>query len=399
MRLRPASFAMTAVLAAMTAFGSISNDMFVPSLPAIGAELHATPETVQLTLSAFLIGFAGGQIIYGPLSDKFGRKPVLSVCFVVFLAATAGCMTAHSIQVLIFARFLQSFGASGPIILARAMVRDLHEGPRAARELSVMATIMGVSPVVAPVIGGFLQMSFGWRASFVVVEALGLTIAAICGLLLPETIKHKHPGPISLGSIKKSYAIVWRHAPFRAYTAILTACYSGLFAYISASSFVLQDIYGLNAETFSAAFALCSIAFVMGSLMAMRLATRRGVDRTIGFGVIWLALGGAAQAIGVLWAPANVLALLIPEMIFTTGVGLCLPALLAAAMTPFPDRAGAASSLLGVIQMSGAAIVGAILGAFLGTSPLPFALATAATGISALLLFHGARGIRLQQKI
>jgi MFS transporter, DHA1 family, multidrug resistance protein len=398
MRLRPSSFAMTAVLAAMTAFASISNDMYVPSLPAIGIELHASPETVQLTLSAFLVGFAIGQIFYGPLSDKFGRKPALVGGFAIFLAATAACMTAQSITVLILARALQALGASGPIILARAMVRDLHEGRRAARELSIMASIMGVSPVVAPIVGGVLQERFDWRASFVVVEFLGLTIGAVCMLCLPETLKRRELGPISLGSVARSYRIVWGRPSFRAYTAILTASYSGLFAYISASSFVLQGIYGLSAETFSFAFAACSISFVLGSMTAAHLASRRGLDGSIGLGALALALGGAAQLLLCIWAPGNVFSILGPEMAFTAGVGVLLPHLLAAAMTPFPERAGAASSLLGVIQMSGSAIVGSVLGAFLGRSPLPFAVATAATGLATLALFHGTRDMRRERQ-
>lgn len=388
MRLQPGTVAMTVVLALMTALGSLSNDMYLPSLPTIAIELHASAEQVQLTLSSFLIGFAIGQIIYGPVSDKLGRKPVLIAGFVIFLLATTACMAAQSIHVLILARVAQSVGASGPIIIARAIVRDLFEGPRAGRELSVMASIMGISPILAPVIGGLLQVTFGWRSSFVMVGALGLVIALACAALLPETIRARHDGPISFSAVGNSFRVIWSHPPFRAYAAILAVCYSGLFAFISASSFVLQNIYGLGPVTFSLAFALCSMSFVSGTLLATKLVRRRGLDGTIGLGVACLALGGATQVVLWLAAPSSVAALVAPEMLFMAGVGLSFPHLLAAAMTPFPERAGAASSLLGVIQMTFAAIVGTLLGAFLGASSLPFIIATAATGLSAFAIYH-----------
>lgn len=398
MRLHPSTFAMTILLASMTALGSLSNDMYLPSLPAIATDMRATAAQVQLTLSSFLIGFAIGQIIYGPLSDKLGRKPVLIAGFAIFLLATAACMLSRSIHVLILARVAQSFGASGPIIIARAIVRDLYEGPRAGRELSVMASIMGLSPILAPVIGGFLQVSFGWRSSFAVVGALGLIIAFASATLLPETIRVRDPGPISFRAIGKSFRVIWSHPPFRAYAALLAVSYAGLFAFISASSFVLQDIYSLGPVTFSFAFALCSMSFVTGTLLATKLVRGRGLDGTIGLGVACLALGGVAQTLAWLAAPLSVAALVIPEMLFMAGVGLSFPHLLAAAMTPFPERAGAASSLLGVIQMTFAAVVGTLLGAFLGATPLPFIVTTAATGLGAFAIYHLTHNARRLRK-
>ncbi|HVB89201.1 MAG TPA: multidrug effflux MFS transporter, partial [Beijerinckiaceae bacterium] len=394
MRLRPGSVALTVLLASATALGSLSNDMYVPSLPAIARDLHAGAEQTQFTLSAFLVGFAIGQIVYGPLSDKLGRKPVLLAGFALFLLATVGCMLARSIEALVAARIAQSLGASGPIIIARAIVRDLYEGPRAGRELSVMASIMGISPILAPVAGGLLQVSFGWRSSFAVVAALGLLLAAACASLLPETIRARQSGPISFSSIGGSFALIWRHAPFRAYAAILAVCYAGLFAFISASSFLFQNVYGLGPITFSLAFALCSMSFVSGTMLATRLAPRRGLDATIGLGVACLAAGGLAQALAWLADPTSATALVVPEMVYMAGVGLSFPHLLAAAMTPFPERAGAASSLLGVIQMAFAALVGTVLGAFLGASAAPFVIATAASGLAAFLLYWSTRNAR-----
>src|ERR687889_2560075 len=164
--LKPNTLAMTAVLALLTGLGPLSTDMYLPSLPAIARDLHASAAQTQLTLSAFLFGFAAGQLFYGPIADKIGRRPVLLFGLGLFLTATLACTAAPGIATLTIARFCQALGASGPIVLARAMVRDLYEGPRAGRELSRMGAIMGLVPAFAPILGGVLQGLFGWRANF-----------------------------------------------------------------------------------------------------------------------------------------------------------------------------------------------------------------------------------------
>ena len=246
MHLKRDTFGLTLLLAAMTTLASMSNDMYIPSLPEIAAKLSAPASQVQLTLSAFLVGFAIGQIFYGPISDKIGRKPTMIVGFALYVAATIACALSSSIGFLIAARLVQSLGAAGPIILARAIVRDLYEGPRATRELSVMASITGLGPVLAPIIGGVLQNNYGWRASFTATSLFGICVGTAAFFLLPETLKTPLPGSFSPRHLMASFAIVWRNHSFRAYSAILAAAYSGIFAFVSASSFVLQTVYGLH---------------------------------------------------------------------------------------------------------------------------------------------------------
>ncbi|MGA8157654.1 MAG: MFS transporter, partial [Rhodoplanes sp.] len=161
--LSPDTFALTALLALLTALGPLAMDLYLPSLPAIEAALAASTAQVQLTISVYLIGFAIGQVVYGPVSDRFGRKPVLSAALTIFCVGTLVCSIAPTIGALIAARAFQGAGAAGVIVLARAIVRDLYEGPRAGRELSLMGAIMGIAPIVAPTIGGFTQTNFGWR--------------------------------------------------------------------------------------------------------------------------------------------------------------------------------------------------------------------------------------------
>lgn len=394
MKLKPDTLAMTVMLAFMTALGPLATDLYLPSLPHIGAELGASTARVQWTLSAYLIGFSIGQIVYGPVSDALGRKPVLVAAFCLFVAATCACAAATSIDMLVAARMLQAFGGAGPIILARTMVRDLYEGPRAGREMSMMGSIMGVTPIVAPVFGGVLQAAYGWRASFVVMAIGGAILLVLAVALAPETIRVRQKG-LSARSIFNSYRIVLRHSAYRAYAALLALSYAGLFAFISASSFVMQGVYGLDEIQFGIAFAICSVSFVGGTILATRLVSRRGFDRTIGLGVALLAAGGVGQFVGALALPQQVIALIVPEMLFFCGIGLVLPQSLAAALSPFPERAGAASSLAGFLQMASASAAGAAVGALFDGTALPLVAASALSGLGALAVFRLSRRARL----
>jgi DHA1 family bicyclomycin/chloramphenicol resistance-like MFS transporter len=394
MQLKPDTLAMTVMLAFMTALGPLATDLYLPSLPHIGAALGASPAAVQLTLSAYLIGFSVGQIIYGPISDALGRKPLLVASFALFVVATVACAIATSVETLIVARAIQAFGGAGPIILARTMVRDLYEGPRAGREMSMMGSIMGVTPIIAPVLGGFLQVGFGWRSIFATMAAGGLVLALLAAFLVPETNRFRDRSHLSPGAILRSYRVVLKNRAYRAYVALLSLSYAGLFAFISASSFVMQGVYGLDEIMFGIAFALCSVFFVIGTLIGTRIVVRRGFDRTIGVGVALLAIGGVGQWLGAYFSPGQIVALVIPEMIYFTGIGLVLPQAMAAAMAPFPERAGAASSLAGFVQMVCASAAGAGVGAFVGGSAMPLVTASALSGIGALVIFASTKSLR-----
>src|SRR5579872_6641662 len=171
--LRSGTFALTALLAALSAFGPLTTDMYLPSLPNIARELAASEAQVQLTISSYLFGFAVGQILYGPVSDRHGRKPVLLAAIGIYCAASLACALSTSIETLIVARAFQALGGSGGIVLARAVVRDLYSGSRAARELSLIGSVMALAPVLAPIAGGVLQTGFGWRSIFFTLVAAG----------------------------------------------------------------------------------------------------------------------------------------------------------------------------------------------------------------------------------
>ncbi|MEE1612948.1 multidrug effflux MFS transporter [Microvirga sp. CF3016] len=385
--LKPDTLALTVVLALLTALGPLSTDMYLPSLPAIAGGLKATTGQTQLTLSAFLLGFAAGQFFYGPVSDRIGRKPVLLFGLGLFTLASLICALSPNIETLIGARFLQALGASGPIVLGRAIVRDFYEGPRAGRELSRMGTIMGVVPAAAPVLGGIIERFTGWRVTFGVMILFGLALAATIALRMPESIRRKSDVPISFAAILRGFRLLLGHAGYRTYVGLSMLTYGGLFAFISGSSFVLQKIYGLDELSFAFSFTFVVAGFMTGTTLAQHFVGRYGLDGTIRLGVTCLALGGAAMLVLVLAGVPSSLSISAPMAIYGVGVGLTMPQSMASALMPFPDRAGAASSLLGICQMTFAAIVGILLGRNLDASAIPLPATIATTGVLALGLF------------
>ena len=392
--LRPGTFALTALLAALSAVGPLTTDMYLPSLPEIARLLHASTAQVQLTISSYLIGFAIGQIVHGPFSDRHGRKPVLIAAVAIYCLATLACALSTSIEMLIAARALQALGGSGGVVLARAIVRDLYSGARAGRELSVIASVMALAPVMAPVIGGALQTGFGWRASFFVLAAASVIgIGAIC-LLLPETLVNRAKEPVSPATMLGSYRIVARNRCYLAYMSLISCSYAGLFAWISGASFVLQNLYGLSPFKFGVAFALGSVGYMTGSAIAARLVGKLDIDLTTGLGGVALTAGGLGLIATVGFGLTSAASVVIPVAVYLAGLGMVLPIGIAGAMSPFPERAGAASSLLGFVQQTTAAVCGAVVGVLLGHTAWPLAGGIAAMGCATLLLWFITRNVR-----
>ena len=391
--LKPGTFALTMLLAMLTALGPLSTDMFLPSLPDIAHVLMAPTARVQLTVSSYLIGFAAGQIIYGPLSDRYGRRPVLLAALALYLTSTLGCAAAQSVDPLIGARFLQGIGGSGSIVLSRAIVRDLYSGVRAARELSLLGSISAFAPIVAPMIGGVLQTAFGWRAGFAVMAVAAIVAALVAARLLPETLRRQAGAVMSIRSMIGGYGTVLRHPEFLVYLGILTVSYAGLFAWISGASVVLQSVYGLSAVTFGFTFSLGAAGYMVGATIAARLVVRMGLNRTMGIGVVVIALGGLAL-VAVVAAGVPGIWLVVAMALYLAGLGLAMPQAMAAALTPFPDRAGTAASLMGLVQQTVAAIVAAAVGYYLGRSAWPVAGVVATMGCLTFVLWASTGKLR-----
>ena len=396
--LQPGTFGLTLLLAMLTALGPLSMDMYLPSLPDIAHVLGAPVARTQLTISSYLIGFAVGQMIYGPLSDRYGRRPVLLAAVALYLASTLACAAAQSVDLLIAARLLQGISGSGAIVLARAIVRDVYSGVQAARELSLMGSISATAPIVAPMIGGVLQAGFGWRANFICMSVGGLIALLVAGRLLPETLRpDNRASPLSFFSMMRGYGAVARHRGFLVYLGIITTTYAGLFAWVSGASVVLQGVYGLSAVTFGFTFALGAAGYMLGAMIATRLVVRLGLDRTIGVGVVVIAAGGLSLALAVATGVPG-LWLVAAMALYLAGVGLAMPQAMAGALTPFPDRAGTAASLMGLVQQALAAVIAAVIGAYLVQSAWPVTGVVVAMGCLTFLLWALTRGMRARAR-
>jgi len=392
--LQPGTLALTLLLSLLTALGPLTMDMYLPSLPAIGQALDASTAAVQLTISSYLLGFAVGQILYGPLSDRVGRRPVILAALVIYVAATVVCAVAQTIGILIAVRFVQALGGAGCIVLARAAVRDLYSGERAGRELSLMGSITAFAPIVAPAIGGLLQDAFGWRASFYLLVVFALVAGATAARFLPETLRQRASGPFSFGAMGALYRSVLVHRGFLANLGILVAAFVGLFAWISGAPFVMQGLYAMTPVAFGAAYAVGAAGYMVGAYVAARVVMRLGLDRTVGMGAVIMAAGGLAMAASVAHGLSSVAWLVGTMTIYLAGMGLVLPQTQAGALTPFADRAGTASSLLGFAQQSSAAIAAAAIGHFLGYSAWPVAGTIGVAGVVGLVLWVTTRRVR-----
>ena len=390
--LRPGSLALTLLLAMLAGLGPLSVDMYLASLPSIGRLLDAPTSQVQLTISAYLVGFACAQVFYGPLSDRHGRRPVLMAALGIYLVATVACALSFSIEMLIGARFVQALGGSGASVLARTIVRDMYEGTRVGRELARMAAIMALAPLVAPLIGGVLQTAFGWRSNFVLLFLFDAAALTMVWFLLPETLRQRAPERVSVGSTLRTYRRFLADTSFVIHLGIATCCLCGLFAWISSAAFVLQDIYGLSALAFGVAFAVGSSGYMVGTSIAARFVMRWGSGRTMGLGAAAMALSGLVMALLLPFTPFGARGVIAAIGLYTIGMGLTLAQAQAGALLPYPDRAGAASSLLGFVTQTLSAVVGAILGHTLGLTAWPLAIAMLLAGGLSLLLWKISAG-------
>ncbi|MCW8890914.1 MAG: multidrug effflux MFS transporter [Sedimenticola sp.] len=383
----PKSLLTTAIIASLVAVGPLSTDMYLPAFPVLMQSFDADINQVQHTLSIFLIGFALAQLIYGPLSDRFGRKPVLLGGLLLFLASSLAIVFAESITTLSTLRLFQAIGGSAGPVLGRAMVRDIHGPKDSARLLSYIGTAMAVAPAAAPILGGYMTVWFGWQSIFMFLAAYGVIGVILLATQVPETAPPGSHHIMTARHLLKNYALLLKHQTWRWYTLSCSFVFAGLFSFLSGSSFVIIDFLGFKEEQYGLFFALVVAGFMTGTLIAGRLVRSLGINRLMGYGSITAAIGGLSMAALAVAEVHHVAAIVVPQMIYMVGVGIVMPQSMAGALAPFPQMAGTSSALLGFIQMSFAAVIGILVGHYHDGSPLSMALSIALMGILTFISF------------
>ena len=339
------------LLVAVTMTGTVALHIFVPALASAAADLGSTPGTAQLTITLYLVGLAGGQLIYGPLSDRFGRRPVLIGGLVLYLMGLLLAIPAQNIGTLVFARILQSLGACGSLVIGRAMVRDVSTSTDAARKLALLTMAMTLTPALAPAIGGLVNQHFGWRAVFVVLAALVAFLGALVVFTLPETNRHKVALP-GLGAIAGSYLRLMRIPAFRAYVVAGACAGTSIYAFLAVAPFLLVERLGRSSQEVGLDCLIVVFGMVAGSVLASRLAGRVRIARAARSGNLICLLAALALLAIDRSGFLNVASLILPLFLYAVGIGLLGPNAVAGLMNVDPHAAGAASSLYGFMQMT-----------------------------------------------
>jgi DHA1 family bicyclomycin/chloramphenicol resistance-like MFS transporter len=374
----------TGLLGALTAFGPLSIDTYLPAMPTLAAHFATSMSRVQLTLSAFLLGFGLGQLAYGPLADRWGRRPPLLAGIGLYVAASAACALSPGVEWLMAFRLLQGLGACAGPLIARAVVRDLYEGDRAARMLSLMMLVIGAAPLLGPLIGGQLLLAFGWQSIFAALAGFGSLCLLGAGLALPETLVEARRARGPLAGLFARYGQLAVHRRFLGYALTSAAAYAGMFAYFAGSPFVFITLHGVPAQYYGFLFALNVVGLMIGATLNSRLVLVYGADRLLTVGVTMVAAAGAALLLAALTGIGGLTGLVIPIFVFIASLSLVGANAMAGALSGFPHMAATASALAGTLQFGVGAASGTAVGLFHDGTPVPMAAVMALGGLSSL---------------
>ncbi|HVP03411.1 MAG TPA: multidrug effflux MFS transporter [Solirubrobacteraceae bacterium] len=390
---RPWPLRLVLVLAGLSAFAPLTTDLYLPALPQIARDYGVSAASVQVTLTASVLGIAAGQLLIGPLSDVLGRRRPLVAGLLLYIAASLGCAAAPSVPALDLLRLVQGFAGAAGIVIARAMVRDMYSGLDAGRMYAALSSVMALAPILAPFVGAQLLLVTSWRGVFAVQGAIGLALLAASLVVTHETLApaQRHPG--SLRHTIVIYRELLHHRRFMTFVAGGSLGFACMFAYISASAFVYQSVLGLSPQTYGLLFALNGGGLLAVNLLNARLMRSFPQEHLLQIGVRSLAVGGALIAVA---AIAGRDWLLVPLLFLTvSSVGLVMANAVALSMEGERERAGSASALFGMVQFAAGAAVAPLVG-LAGASAVPMGIVMALAGAAAVIVLGtlGGPGIR-----
>jgi DHA1 family bicyclomycin/chloramphenicol resistance-like MFS transporter len=387
--LKPGDAGLTILLGGLIAIGPLAMDIYLASMPSMTRALDAPAEVVQLTLSVYMYAWGLAQLVAGPLSDRVGRRPALLGALVLFVAASLACAAAREIHVLIAARAVQAVAVATVAVVPRAVARDLYAGTQAAHMLTLMGMVLGIAPVVAPVIGSHLHVWLGWQANFLFVAVYGAVLLAVVAAWLPETLHAPNARALVPWVMAANYRRLLASRTFVGYMLVATFSSAGLFAYLAGSAFVFVQVMGQGERGFGWLFGAVMVGNLLGSAIGVRVVRRWGIDRTMRSGLALLLAGGLALALLAWLGVRHPWAVVAPMFVFMAAFMLTMPQATAGALTPFPAIAGAASSLLAFVQFLVAASAALVVGVTFDGTARPMATTIAAAAVLAALAFYG----------
>jgi DHA1 family bicyclomycin/chloramphenicol resistance-like MFS transporter len=374
------------ILVLATAIGGISMNIFIPSMPGLVRYFQTDIATVQLTLTLYLAGIAVGQLVYGPLSDHYGRRPLMLAGLGLYAASALVASLAHTIDLLILGRIVQAIGGCAGMVITRAIIRDVYDRDRGASVLGYVTMAMTIAPAMAPVLGGYLDLWFSWRAGLWVLTAYGALLFAACLAFLPETLKEPQP-TIGVRPILHSYRMLLRRPAFIGYAfgaGFSTACF---FSFLAGAPYLMIEVLNRPPNDYGIWFVIVSIGYFIGNFLTGRLSRQIGVDRMVIIGAAMVLSGGLGMLVHALVLPLAPAGIFIPAMMIAMGNGVGQPNGIAGAISIDPTRAGAASGIVGFLQMALGAVGTVVVGHALHTSLLPVALTITTLAIASSLFF------------
>ncbi len=374
------------ILGLLSAIGPFSIDMYLPAFETIATDFNSPIEHVQLSLTSYFIGIAIGQMIYGPLLDKYGRKKPLMIGLIIYSLASICCVFAHSVDQLIALRFLQALGSCAGMVAARAMVQDYYDSREAARVFSLLMLVIAISPILAPSAGAFLLKYFNWHYIFILLFAIAVIILICTKFLLPESYAGDRSLSLSPRSVFSKFWGVFVNKVFLSYCLVGSIASAGLYAYLAGSPFVMQQYYGLTQNEYGLAFAFVASAMIVATQLNRWLLKRWSSRQISKIANIWQAFIGLLMVISYATNSLTFTVLLFLMFFYLFGQGFIFPNTSALALSPFKASAGSASALLGCIQMGFGALTSALVSYLHNNTAMPMVAVMCGCAVIALIL-------------
>jgi len=385
------------IIALMTMIGPFTIDSYLPSFPAIEAEFNISRALLSQSLGLYLAAFAVATLVFGPLADRLGRRQVILISLLFYIAASIGCALANDYNTFLIYRILQGIAAAGGLVAGRAIIRDVYSPQDAHHALSRIMMLFAIAPAIAPVIGGWLHELFGWHSVFYFLAIYSILIFLLVFFHIPETLSHAHRQSLHPVKVARVYGHTLMHHRFQTLIFIVAFYFSGLFLYIAGAPTIIFDFLSLESGDFAVMFFPMVAGLIVGSWLSGRLAHSWPIERTIKLALTLMLAGSLLNMLQAVWLSPMIITSVIPLTLYTMGIGIAMPAMTVLALDCFPKNRGTASALQGFVQMMANAFIASLAIPFLNQQPSHLAIGQLSLLACALLLWWRLPALSTQQ--